>query len=150
MPTITACVSLYNDEEMLPRCLDSIKDVVDDIIVMDNESQDKSVEVARRYTDKVYSLPRLFQWYFGHDAMKNQCVQLASGDFILQIDTDEVLHNPDVLLRTVRDAKDSDIAWLVKIPFMEKEKGADHTAAYDINNTAKNLFSNNLRLLDKC
>ena len=43
-----------DEEEQLPQCLDPIKDVLDEIIIVDTGSKDKTVEIAKKYTDKIY------------------------------------------------------------------------------------------------
>lgn len=74
-----------NEERRIERCLDSVR-WADEIVVVDDLSADRTVELARRYTSKVFSrkLDRF-------DAQKNYAIAQASGDWILSIDADEVV-----------------------------------------------------------
>ena len=55
MPTISLCMIVKNEEANLACCLDSVADLVDEIIIVDTGSTDHTVEIASRYTEKVYS-----------------------------------------------------------------------------------------------
>jgi glycosyltransferase involved in cell wall biosynthesis len=76
-----------NEEEMLPRCLDSIKWLVDEIIVVDTGSTDKTMDIAREYGAKIYEHP----WQNDFSLHRNQSIGYATGDWILIIDADEEL-----------------------------------------------------------
>lgn len=88
MPTISAVIIAKNEEVMLPRCLESVKGV-DEIIVSDTGSTDKTVEVAKKYTDKVFFHP----WEESFCKARNLAKSHATGDWILSIDCDEILHD---------------------------------------------------------
>ena len=53
--TISACMIVKNEEEMLPNCLESIRSWVDEIIIVDTGSTDKTVEIAKSYGAKIYN-----------------------------------------------------------------------------------------------
>lgn len=55
---VSLCMIVKNEEEYLPKCLKSIKDIVDEIIVVDTGSTDKTVEIAKSYGAKIY----YFKW----------------------------------------------------------------------------------------
>ena len=84
-PTISLCMIVKNEEEHLPRCLDSLKDVVDEIIIVDTGSADKTVEIAESYGARVYHHP----WENDFSKHRNQSISYASGDWILEMDADE-------------------------------------------------------------
>ena len=69
----------------LTECLESLKNGVDEIIITDTGSSDNSVEIARRYTDKIF----FFQWCDDFSAAKNYCLEQATGDWIVFLDADE-------------------------------------------------------------
>lgn len=96
---ISAVLIGKNEEQMLPRCLESLKGI-DEIIYFDTGSTDKSVEVAKKYTDKVYSE---YQWQDNFAEARNLALAKATGDWILSIDCDEWLDNMDVLRKTVEE-----------------------------------------------
>jgi len=72
---------------MLAGCLDSARDVADEIVLVDTGSQDRTMEVARRYGARVYERP----WDDDFAAPRNEALAHARGDYILQLDADERL-----------------------------------------------------------
>jgi glycosyltransferase involved in cell wall biosynthesis/2-polyprenyl-3-methyl-5-hydroxy-6-metoxy-1,4-benzoquinol methylase len=82
---ITVIVHTRNEERNIEACLASVKDWADEIIVMDMESTDRTVEIARRYTDKIFSHPLIRDF----DAARNVSAQHASHEWILYLDADE-------------------------------------------------------------
>ena len=58
MITISLCMIVKNEEKVLARCLDSIADLMDEIIIVDTGSSDNTKEIAKKYTDKIYD----FAW----------------------------------------------------------------------------------------
>ena len=81
--TCSAVVITWNEEERLRACLASLA-WVDEIVVVDAESHDKTVEVAREFTDRI-----LVQPWLGFAAQKNFAVDQARGEWILSVDADE-------------------------------------------------------------
>ena len=92
--TLSACMIVKNEEEFLPRCLESIKDAVDEIIVVDTGSTDRTVEIAESYKAKVYHHP----WNDDFSEARNHSLSYATCDWILQIDADEELEQEDIPL----------------------------------------------------
>ncbi|WP_455212047.1 glycosyltransferase family 2 protein [Kaarinaea lacus] len=86
MPKISACIISFNEEKKIEDCLKSLQPVVDEIIVVDSLSTDKTLEIASRYTDKIYH-----QKFLGHVEQKNLAVSKASHEWILSLDCDERL-----------------------------------------------------------
>jgi len=86
MPKISACIISFNEEKKIEDCLKSLRPVADEIIVVDSHSTDTTVEIARKYTDKVYD-----QAFLGHIEQKNLAVSKASHDWIISLDCDERL-----------------------------------------------------------
>lgn len=80
---ISAVVITYNEEANIGDCLESIS-WTDEIIVIDSGSTDKTVEIAKKYTDKVF----MHEWS-GYSAQKNHGIRLTKEDWILSIDADE-------------------------------------------------------------
>lgn len=87
-PTISACISVRNEEDHIRRCLESINGVVDEIIVVHGGScSDQTVEICREYTDDLFIRPK--QGLPEPDLPF--AFEQASGDWILKIDADEYL-----------------------------------------------------------
>ncbi len=84
MEKISACVISFNEEKKIEDCLQSLAPLVDEIVVVDSESQDRTVEIARRFTDRVINQP-----FLGYVEQKNFAVEQARHDWILSLDCDE-------------------------------------------------------------
>jgi len=80
---ISVCITAGNEEDNIRRCLESAK-WADEIIVVDSFSEDRTVEICREYTDRVYQ----YQW-LGYIGQKNLIKDLAKGPWILFLDADE-------------------------------------------------------------
>jgi glycosyltransferase involved in cell wall biosynthesis len=76
-----------NEEDVLARCLNSIKDIVDEIIIVDTGSTDQTKEIAKEFTGNIYD----FKWIQDFSAARNFAFSKASQDFILWLDADDVL-----------------------------------------------------------
>ena len=85
--TISLCMIVKNEEQVLARCLDSVADLMDEIIIVDTGSTDKTKEIAAQYTDKIYD----FEWIDDFSAARNFAFSKASMDYIYSADADEVL-----------------------------------------------------------
>lgn len=116
-PTLSACMIVKNEEKFLPQCLESIKDVVDEIIIVDTGSTDRTVEIARQYTDKVFFHP----WNNDFSEARNVSLSYATGDWILQIDADEELERKDIPL--LYQVIDSDLYDVVFVTILNKLSG---------------------------
>ena len=82
-----------NEEEVIGRCLESVRDMVDEIVIVDTGSEDKTKEIAGRYTDKIYD----FAWCDDFAAARNYSFSLAGGDFLMWLDADDVILEEDRL-----------------------------------------------------
>lgn len=87
MPTISLCMIVKNEEAVLARCLDSIADLMDEIIIVDTGSTDRTREIASRYTSKIYD----YKWTNDFSAARNFSFSKASMDYIYAADADEIL-----------------------------------------------------------
>ena len=87
MITISLCMIVKNEEAVLKRCLDSIADLMDEIIIVDTGSTDKTKEIAAQYTDKIYD----FEWIQDFSAARNYSFSKATMDYIYVADADEVV-----------------------------------------------------------
>ena len=76
-----------NEEKVLARCLESVKSAVDEIIIVDTGSSDKTKEIAHAYTDKVYD----FEWIDDFSAARNYAFSKGKMDFLMWLDADDVV-----------------------------------------------------------
>lgn len=88
MPTISACLIVKDEEKNIARCLASLDPIVEEIILVDTGSQDKTIELA---TD--FSKCRIFkkQWADHFSDARNESLKYATSEWILIIDADEVI-----------------------------------------------------------
>lgn len=108
---LSVCLITKNEEKNLEQCLSSVKPVADEIIVVDTGSTDKTLEIAQKFTDKIYS----FEWVDDFSAARNFALDKAQGEFILSIDADEFLLNHNLLIETLKNAKNTTGGWLVNV-----------------------------------
>lgn len=85
--TISLCMIVKNEEQVLARCLDSVADLMDEIVIVDTGSTDRTKEIAARYTDRIYD----FVWVDDFSAARNFAFSKAQMDYIYSADADEVL-----------------------------------------------------------
>ena len=83
MSRLSITIVAWNEEERLRACLESVA-WADEIIVVDGESTDKTVALAREFTDRVWVRP-----WPGFAAQKNFALEQATGDWVLSLDADE-------------------------------------------------------------
>lgn len=92
MVTISVCMIVRNEEKCLARCLDGLKPIADEIIIVDTGSTDGTKKVAARYTDKIYD----FEWIDDFSAARNFSFSKAKMDYIYTADADEVLDEENI------------------------------------------------------
>ncbi len=85
--TISVCMIVKNEEKVLARCLEPLKQVADEIVIADTGSTDGTKEIAGKYTDKIYD----FKWTGDFSDARNFVFSKATGDYIYSADADEVL-----------------------------------------------------------
>ncbi len=92
MIPISVCMIAKNEEKYIDRCLQLLSPYNFEIIVVDTGSTDHTVEIARRYTSKVFH----FDWINDFSAARNFSISKATNDWILVIDCDEFLETIDI------------------------------------------------------
>jgi len=86
MTKLSVVIIAHNEEGIIQHCLDSVKQIADEIIVVDSNSDDRTVEICRTNGCKVFH--RAFD---GYGTQKQFAVDQAINDWILSVDADEVL-----------------------------------------------------------
>ena len=92
MATLSLCMIVKNEEKHLPGCLKSAKEAVDEIIVVDTGSTDRTIEIAKMFGAKSY----YFKWDNDFAAARNEAIKHATSDYILWMDADERLNKADL------------------------------------------------------
>lgn len=87
MIQISLCMIVKNEENVITRCLDSVKDLVDEMIIVDTGSTDHTKELVHQYTDKIYDFP----WVNDFSAARNYSFSKATNEYLLWLDADDVL-----------------------------------------------------------
>lgn len=84
---LSVAMIMKDEEKHIGRCLESVKDIADEIIIVDTGSTDKSIEIAESFGAKIYYHP----WENDFSLHRNQSIEYATGDWLLVIDADEEL-----------------------------------------------------------
>ena len=84
MITISLCLIVKNEEDTLARCLDSVKDLVDEINIVDTGSSDSTKEIAAEYTKRIFN----FEWIDHFSQARNYAFQQATMDYIFWLDAE--------------------------------------------------------------
>jgi hypothetical protein len=90
--TLSLCMIVRDEEQMLPRCLAAAAPAVDEIIVVDTGSTDDTVQIAKSFGAKVIEFP----WTGSFSDARNVSFDAATGDWVMYLDADEILVPEDV------------------------------------------------------
>lgn len=139
---------MKNEENNLDRCLSSMQPILDaidtEIVIIDTGSTDRSVEIAKKYTDKVY----FFKWINDFGAARNFGIEKCSGDWIFIIDADEKIINHDKFIEIFNSPKinEYDVVDVLTYNIVNSSTGAfTHCHNYRfIKNIASNRYVENL------
>jgi glycosyltransferase involved in cell wall biosynthesis len=100
MPQISVVIITYNEEKNIGRCLDSVKSIADDIVVLDSGSGDATVKIAEEKGARVF-----FHVFDDYVAQKNRAISYANYPHILSLDSDEALS--EVLKYSILEIKNN-------------------------------------------
>jgi tetratricopeptide (TPR) repeat protein len=88
---VSLCMIVRDEEKYLGQALTSLKPLVDEIIIVDTGSRDRTIEIARAYGAKIFD----FSWVDDFSAARNFSISKASGKWLLTLDADEAIADPD-------------------------------------------------------
>ncbi|MBI2558454.1 tetratricopeptide repeat protein [Candidatus Woesearchaeota archaeon] len=91
-PTISLCTITKNEKRNLRSCLGSVKDIVDEMVVVDTGSTDKTKDIAKKFNAEVFD----FKWIDDFSAARNESIKHATKDWVLVLDADEMLDEEGV------------------------------------------------------
>jgi glycosyltransferase involved in cell wall biosynthesis len=100
MEKLSVVIITYNEEKNIGRCIDSVKTLADEILILDSNSNDNTVAIAESMGATVKQ-----ESFKGFIQMKNRAIQLAGNDYILSLDADEALD--PVLEDSIRNVKEN-------------------------------------------
>ena len=98
MRSLSVVIITFNEEVNIGRCIESVKAVADEIIVLDSYSTDRTASIARDLGAMVY-----YEKFRGYIGQKNYAIQLSSHNYILSLDADEALD--EKLVQSILEAK---------------------------------------------
>lgn len=106
MKTLSLCMIVKDEEKVIARCLDSVKDLVDEIIIVDTGSTDKTKEIVSQYTNKIYD----FEWCNDFSKARNFSFSKATKDYIMWLDADDIIEpNEREKFKMLRDKIDGTV-----------------------------------------
>jgi tetratricopeptide (TPR) repeat protein len=117
---LSLCMIVRDEEEALPRCLESVRGVVDEIVVVDTGSADRTVAIAESFGARVLHEP----WSGDFARHRNTSLDAATGDWVLVLDADEELVGGEALRPLLNDA-DMEGYSLREVNFIGDEAGLD-------------------------
>ncbi|MBO1511740.1 glycosyltransferase [Metabacillus bambusae] len=102
---LSICMIVKDEEKNLRRCLESLKLLISkdfsELIIVDTGSTDKTMEIAKEYTENVY----FHEWNGNFSDMRNISISYATGEWIFIIDADEELNTPNELIDLLESSK---------------------------------------------
>ncbi|MCJ8012746.1 glycosyltransferase family 2 protein [Paenibacillus sp. KQZ6P-2] len=141
---ISLCMIVKNEEKLISRCLESVKKLVDEIIIIDTGSIDKTKSIARQYTNHVYD----YKWNDDFAAARNESLRHATGKWILILDADEYIKESEHDFEKLRQYLNSQnpnqpCCYILKILNLTGN-GYDETNI--IESSGARLFNNNVNI----
>ncbi len=133
-PTLSLCMIVKDEERFLPMCLDSIKDYVDEIIIVDTGSTDNTVEIAKRYNAKIYHHP----WENSFSKARNYSLKYATSDWIIWIDADEEVDERDA--HKLKDVIRDDEVNVIYLPMFNRPIGGKAVSVF----SSEKIFRNHI------
>ncbi|KKU64800.1 MAG: Glycosyl transferase family 2, partial [Candidatus Amesbacteria bacterium GW2011_GWA1_47_16] len=109
-PKLSVVMATFNEESNLARCLESVKAIADEIVIVDGESTDKTVGIAKKFKAKVMITGNPINFHIN----KNKAIDAAKGEWILQLDADEVV-SPELsgeILSVIRGKSELNGYWI--------------------------------------
>lgn len=91
IPKLSLCMIVKNESKYIDACLNSVKDIMDEIIIVDTGSTDNTKEIVSKYTDKIYD----FEWVNDFAKARNYSFSKATGQYIMWLDADDILLEED-------------------------------------------------------
>ena len=108
-PTLSLCMIVKNEEENLDKCLSLARPHVDEIVIVDTGSTDGTLDIAKQYADVLDEI----EWPGSFSVARNHSLGLASSDYILILDGDEYIEDPEAWKRIRNSLGVLDIAALI-------------------------------------
>lgn len=120
--SISLCMIVKDEEDNLPRCLESVKDIVDEMIIVDTGSVDATVQIAKQYGARLYNFP----WNGSFSDARNESLKHAVCDWIMVMDADDEMPKESCqqILKLAQEG-DADAYFFETYSFIGDRPGAD-------------------------
>ena len=139
MVTVSLCMIVKNEEDVLARCLESVTGLVDEIVIVDTGSTDQTREIAKRFTNRVYD----FAWTDDFAEARNYAFSLAGKDYSMWLDADDVILEPDrAAFRELKEALDPTVC----VVMAKYNTGFDENGNVTFSYFRERLIKNNIGL----
>jgi glycosyltransferase involved in cell wall biosynthesis len=89
--SVSLTMIVRDEEKNLPKCLESVRGLFDEIVVIDTGSHDRTAEIARSFGARVFDFP----WIDDFAAARNEALERATGDYAFWLDADDVVDPPE-------------------------------------------------------
>lgn len=140
MVTVSLCMIVRNEEDVLARCLESAADLVDEIVIVDTGSTDRTREIAERFTSRIYD----FTWTDDFAAARNYAFSLAEKDYCMWLDADDVLLEADrTAFQTLKESLDPAVC----VVMAKYNTGFDESGNVTFSYYRERLIKNHMGLL---
>ncbi len=93
MKSISLCMIVRDEEDVIERCLKSVRDIADEIIIVDTGSKDNTKEIVSKFTNLVFD----FKWVNDFSKARNYSFSKATKDYILWLDADDIILDEDYI-----------------------------------------------------
>ncbi|SDC35365.1 glycosyltransferase family 2 protein [Shouchella lonarensis] len=118
-PLVSLCMIVKDEEKSIARGLNSVKDFVDEIIIVDTGSTDMTMDICKKFTDNIFS----FTWSNHFAAARNDSISRATGEWILYMDADEEIDIKNAKkLRKKLKSREETVLYISVLNYVGEEK----------------------------
>lgn len=113
--SLSVVLAVFNEESNIGRCLESVEGLVDEIVIVDGGSTDKTIEIAKSFNARIIQTDNLPNFHIN----KNKAIDVASCDWILQLDADEIVTKElaSEIKKTISSKQDFNGFWIPRKNF---------------------------------
>jgi glycosyltransferase involved in cell wall biosynthesis len=126
MYRLTLSMIVKNEEKYIKDCLESVKEVADEIVIVDTGSTDNTLKIAEEYNAKIYS----FDWVNDFSAARNFALSKSSGEWILYLDADERLDKSSLPELNRIISTDQRTGYYCTVKSIDREESRDNSMSY--------------------
>ena len=115
---ISVCIIARNEENFIADCLKSVSPIADEIVLVDTGSTDSTIEISQKFNCKIIETT----WENDFSKARNISLDNASHDYILIIDADERLQNPELIKQVISLSPENIGGWLIEVTSLARRK----------------------------